>query len=427
MNKIIISNGHSKFHLSVAAVEIDKSNMLSKFITAAYPHPFISDLIIKNNFFKGSKLMRLANRSEKINYNLISSLWISELFFQIGILLKKIINIKFLSENLIVFSMGLYGYQSRKILKKVEAGIYHYRSGYGGSSLKIAKSKDMILLADHSIANPQILEDLVGNLGKFRPNFFMGKISLFWRHILTDLRKADYILVNSDFVKKTFTSFTSTFNTNNIHVIYCGVDDQFLNYIPRKKFKLKKNNINNIKIIFAGNFEKRKGAEILIAAIKKLKTPGKEWTFEIIGGIDPELKENHSNFFSLKNLRCSGLVSRNELAHKMFNADIFVFPSLAEGSARVIFEAMACGCFIITTPNSGSIVKDDINGLVVETGNINQLKEALKKSILLSSAKRQKIGKLNYDLIRREYTQFHYGKNLKKLYSLLLKQKRDIL
>ena len=50
-------------------------------------------------------------------------------------------------------------------------------------------------------------------------------------------------------------------------------------------------------------------------------------------------------------------------------ADIFLFPSLVEGSAKVIFEAMASGCAVIT-PNSGSIVEHNKGGFVVKAGNL---------------------------------------------------------
>ena len=45
---------------------------------------------------------------------------------------------------------------------------------------------------------------------------------------------------------------------------------------------------------------------------------------------------------------------------------------LAEGSARVGFESLASGCFVITTPFSGTIVKDKINGFLIDAGNVNQ-------------------------------------------------------
>ncbi|WP_121970014.1 glycosyltransferase [Leptolyngbya sp. BC1307] len=61
-------------------------------------------------------------------------------------------------------------------------------------------------------------------------------------------------------------------------------------------------------------------------------------------------------------------------------ADIFVFTSRIESFPRVILEAMACGLPIITTPVFGvkEQVKEGINALFYEPGEIDQLAEKIK-------------------------------------------------
>jgi glycosyltransferase involved in cell wall biosynthesis len=46
-------------------------------------------------------------------------------------------------------------------------------------------------------------------------------------------------------------------------------------------------------------------------------------------------------------------------------ADVFLLPSLSEGSANVCFEALAAGLPVITTPNAGSVVRDGVEGFIV--------------------------------------------------------------
>lgn len=60
-----------------------------------------------------------------------------------------------------------------------------------------------------------------------------------------------------------------------------------------------------------------------------------------------------------------GSLNRKQMAQEFSRADIFCLPSLAEGSPTSIFEAMANGLPIITTPASGSMVQDGIEGFVV--------------------------------------------------------------
>jgi glycosyltransferase involved in cell wall biosynthesis len=37
-------------------------------------------------------------------------------------------------------------------------------------------------------------------------------------------------------------------------------------------------------------------------------------------------------------------------------ADVLVLPSLSEGSATVVYEALAAGIYVIATPNAGSVL-----------------------------------------------------------------------
>jgi glycosyltransferase involved in cell wall biosynthesis len=64
--------------------------------------------------------------------------------------------------------------------------------------------------------------------------------------------------------------------------------------------------------------------------------------------------------------------------HRYFQqADVFVYPSLHEGSALAIYEALASGLPVITTPNSGSVVRDGLDGFVVPIRDVEALKEKI--------------------------------------------------
>lgn len=65
------------------------------------------------------------------------------------------------------------------------------------------------------------------------------------------------------------------------------------------------------------------------------------------------------------NLELTGIVARSEMPKHYAWADVFLLPSICEGSAGAIFEALACGIPVICTPNSGSIVEDCVSGLIV--------------------------------------------------------------
>lgn len=106
----------------------------------------------------------------------------------------------------------------------------------------------------------------------------------------------------------------------------------------------------------------------------------------------------------------------------MATADVFIFPSLAEGSARIVFEALACGCYVITTPNSGSIVKDGIHGALVPPGDVDTLEATIRYAITHPDKVAQ-IGKRNAELIRSRYRQKDYGDVLFQLYERLIHER----
>jgi glycosyltransferase involved in cell wall biosynthesis len=143
------------------------------------------------------------------------------------------------------------------------------------------------------------------------------------------------------------------------------------------------------------------------------------WRLEIAGPLGVNIVGRHRDFFSNPRVECVGRLSRKDLAQAMSRADVFVFPSLAEGSARVIFEALACGCYVITTPNSGSIVEGGVHGSVVPPGDSCSLAGAIEYAFH-HRAKIAEIGRNNAQVVRDEFTQRNYGNQLTVLYKTLL-------
>jgi glycosyltransferase involved in cell wall biosynthesis len=70
-------------------------------------------------------------------------------------------------------------------------------------------------------------------------------------------------------------------------------------------------------------------------------------------------------------------VPRTEVADHYRWADVFLFPSLCEGSATVTYEALAHGLPVVCTPNTGSVVRDGVEGIIVPSGDSAAIVEAL--------------------------------------------------
>ena len=103
------------------------------------------------------------------------------------------------------------------------------------------------------------------------------------------------------------------------------------------------------------------------------------------------------------------------------DADIFVFPSLHEGSALSIYEALACGLPVITTPNAGSVVRNGEEGYIVPIRDVDGLID--KISILYHDrALRESMGK-KARIRAEQFTWENYRKELSELmYSVIGKR-----
>lgn len=72
-------------------------------------------------------------------------------------------------------------------------------------------------------------------------------------------------------------------------------------------------------------------------------------------------------------------VPRSEIHAQFSWADVFLLPSVCEGSATVTYEALLHGLPVITTPNTGSLVQDGVNGRIVPVGDCSQAVTALRE------------------------------------------------
>jgi len=128
------------------------------------------------------------------------------------------------------------------------------------------------------------------------------------------------------------------------------------------------------RFLFAGGITQRKGLSDLLAAWNIVKRPG--WTLSLAG----EAPESARRLIPADDtsLKLLGRISYGDMPKVMADHDVFVFPSLFEGSAVVCYEALAAGLAVITTPQAGSVVNDGEEGLLVPAAEPRKLARAMK-------------------------------------------------
>jgi glycosyltransferase involved in cell wall biosynthesis len=125
--------------------------------------------------------------------------------------------------------------------------------------------------------------------------------------------------------------------------------------------------------LFVGSINARKGAHYLLEAWKRLALPDAELVLVGEWTLPDSFRPHYRGSF-----RHVPRVPRHEIARYYGQADVFVFPSLLEGSAMVAYEAMAAGLPLIVTPNTGSVVRHGVDGLVVPIRDVAALGSAIR-------------------------------------------------
>jgi len=99
--------------------------------------------------------------------------------------------------------------------------------------------------------------------------------------------------------------------------------------------------------------------------------------------------------YSLKsNIKILGELHYNEIPDFLNSIDIYIQPSVSEGSPITIKEAMAAGLPILTSSAGGipEVIKNNKTGLIFENRNVDHLKRKLVKIINMSFAQKREMG-----------------------------------
>jgi glycosyltransferase involved in cell wall biosynthesis len=180
-----------------------------------------------------------------------------------------------------------------------------------------------------------------------------------------------------------------------------------------KKIRQLLNAENKKMVLSVAYLSEKKGLQYLIKACGQLNKTRNDISLVIVG--EGEYKNDLQSLADQNGINASfagyvpDLATFPDLATYYLAADVFVLPTLRDVWGLVINEAMACGCPVITTRNaagSRDLVKNGVNGYVVEEKNVKQLKNALEK-ILYDEVVKQRMKQASKDIIRN----FSYENN----------------
>ena len=141
----------------------------------------------------------------------------------------------------------------------------------------------------------------------------------------------------------------------------------------------------------------------------------------IVGGGDmmEEYIKQAKDLGVIDKVNFPGRVSDEELKEYYTNCDFFVLPSIDSGEAfgLVLVEAMSFAKPVIASnlPGVRTVCRDNVNGLVVEPGNIQDLTEKMLK-LIEDDGLVEEMGKRSREIVEKEYTWPVHVKKLEKVF-----------
>ena len=209
--------------------------------------------------------------------------------------------------------------------------------------------------------------------------------SILYRKVYNNtISNSDLIVVNSNDIKNKVLKLTGV-TPNKLIVISPGIDYEKFYRMGRQQIENHKKdfNIGNDKtiLLFAGNAIKRKGLDILVDALKLLRTVQLSKIHLIICSEGPELNKTKNKLQNIEGIKDSVIflkkMDQSELRILYNIASIFIFPSRDEPLGLVGLEAIACGTPVIGS-NIGGIPEyiNKNNGMLFE---VNKSKELAKR------------------------------------------------
>ena len=250
-----------------------------------------------------------------------------------------------------------------------ETDIYLALSGTGLASGRRAKEKGSIYICDrgssHILFQRDILHDEYRRFG-VRPLPFSNRII---ERELEEYELADAITVPSEFVRQSFIS--RGINSSKIYKVPYGASiSETMPQIARSK--------KHFDVLFVGGVSFRKGIPYLLESFHSFQHPSKRLT--IVGA-----RTSDHNYLAsccdFSNVTLLGPVPNEQVRKLMATCHVLVLPSIEEGLALVLAEALSCGCPVIASEHTGAsdLLSDGVEGFIVPIRDVDAIRKSMAR------------------------------------------------
>lgn len=181
---------------------------------------------------------------------------------------------------------------------------------------------------------------------------------------------ADMITVPSEFALRSF--------------IEMGIEPAKLRKVPygvdvRRFGKSAAPDRGRFDVLFVGQVSFQKGVPYLLRAFSRLRHSCKR--LRIVGSLGPEMRRYFDRHPPSPDVELLGHMPQTRLKDVMSRAHVMVLPSVQDGFGMVLSQALACGCPVIGTWNTGAadLFSDGVEGFIVPPRDPEAIAERLQQ------------------------------------------------
>ena len=181
--------------------------------------------------------------------------------------------------------------------------------------------------------------------------------------------QADAITVPSSFSRRSF--IEQGVPAEKLHTIPYGVRLETFSKIADPE-------VDTFEVLFAGHVSLRKGVPYLLQAFAQVKHPRKR--LRLAGAMSSEIRALLSRL-PQQNVEFLGPIPQPQLVKRMSESHVLVLPSIEDGFGLVLSQALACGCPIIASTNTGGddLVAEGLEGFIVPIRDAESLTDRLQR------------------------------------------------
>lgn len=204
--------------------------------------------------------------------------------------------------------------------------------------------------------------------------------------------------------------------SNRIDVVYSFVTDELL----QKEIQPKTEHAV-LHVISVGRFFWKKGYEYALDALALLKERGVPFTYTLIaeGKIPASIIYQLHQTGITDRVRIINGLSHKDVLKEIEQHDVLLLPSVEEGIANVVLEAMATGTPVISSDVGGmkEIVANGINGYLVPPRDVNSMAETLVQFAALNEEQRFAIAMRAKEAVSKQHNKQRFVNAFRQFYN----------